>query len=79
MLYTRKGEHGGYDGPALEVPRTVPPVIHGPSLFRQDFKTEFKDGTWRVFNDRVSVTDADGWQAYLKACREDQHEWKAGE
>jgi hypothetical protein len=78
MLYTRDGEHGGNDGPAFEVPPTVAPVIHGPSLFRT-FQTEFRDGHWRVFNDRVSVTDADGLQAYLRACREDQHEWKAGE
>lgn len=78
MLYTRKGEHGGYDGPDNEVPRTVPPVIQGPTLFCT-FHTEFQDGMWRVSNDRVSVTDADGWQSYLKACREDVHEWKAGE
>jgi len=79
MLYTRKGDHGGYDGPMFEVPPNIPGKIVGPSLFRQDLKTEFKDNVWRVFNDRVSVTDADGWRAYLRACSADaQHEGKAG-
>lgn len=52
----------------IEVPPTIPGKIHGPSLFRQDLQTEYRDGMWTVFNDDIRVTSADGYVAYMEAC-----------